>query len=125
MKKLTLQTALSCFVLLLFITSCANNGSKMPVTTIQSSSSGTPSVKIEYSGTIKLSDDKTAFKSISPNGFLNYKNGKKKLVVQSDSEGRLAFSINNNEQKFTLDASEKTVVAEVIKDMQANGAKFK
>ena len=124
MKKLTLQTALSCFVLLLFITSCANNGSKMPVTTIQSNSSGTPSVKIEYSGTIKLSDDKTAFKSISPNGYLNYKKGDKILVVQSDSEGRLAFSVNDDKQKFALDESEKTVVANAIKDMQANGVNF-
>ena len=125
MKKLILTTAFCCFASLLFLTSCANDGNKRPVTTIKSSGSDQPTMKIEYSGTIKLNDSQTAFKSISPNGYVHYKKGDKKLVVQSTSEGQLAYEIYENDKQLALDETGKKVVSEVINDLIANGFKEK
>lgn len=125
MKKLILKTAFCCFVSLFFVTSCANEGNKRPVTTIKSSGSDQPTMKIEYAGTIKLNDSQTAFKSISPNGYVTYKKGDKKLTVQSNSEGQLAFEIYEKGTQLALDETGKKVVSEVINDLIANGFKEK
>jgi hypothetical protein len=125
MKKLILNAAFCGFASFLFVTSCANEGNKRPVVSIKSSSSGQPTMKIEYSGTIKLNDSQTAFKSISPNGYVNYKKGDKKLVVQSNSEGQLAYEIYAQNTQLALDETGKKVVSEVINDLIANGFKEK
>ena len=124
MKKLILNAAFCGFASLLFVTSCANEGNKRPVTTIKSSSSGQPTMKIEYLGTIKLNDLQTVFKSISADGYVKYQKGNHKLIVEYANEGRLLYTIDDNPKQLNLSESEKNLVADAIQDMIENGAKF-
>ncbi len=120
MKKFALNAITSSLTLLLFFTACQRS-SHEAVTTIEVNND----LKITYSGTLNLNDDKTDFKNISPNGFVHYKRNDKKMTVESSAEGQLVYQLYEGGTKLNLDENGKKFLAETIKDMVVSGAKFK
>ncbi len=121
MKKFALKMITSSLLVLFFFTACQrDNGRVVGTTTINIDGK----IKIEYSGDIKLNSSKTAFSSISPNGYVEYKNEDRKLVVESDTNGYISYKINGHTKTTTLSTEDKTFVANSIDDMLSKGAKF-
>ncbi|HLK31217.1 MAG TPA: hypothetical protein VKT28_21745 [Puia sp.] len=75
------------------------------------------SLEVKYTGDISFSDDETAIKSISQDGYLKYKKNGKKIVVTADANGQIMYEINNGDKKSTLSADEKTFLTEAIRVM--------
>jgi hypothetical protein len=131
MKKFALKMVIGSLSLLFFFSAC-QSGSRETVTTVNDD--GKPSVviiektslslKITYSGTIQLMNDKSDFKSLSPKSYVNYKKGSTKLVVETSDTGVISYEFNNAGKKTSLNSSEKAALAEIIQDMLINGAKF-
>jgi hypothetical protein len=121
MKKYALKMIIGSLALLFFFSACQrDNGRVVGTTTINIDGE----IKIEYSGDIKLNSSKNAFSSISPNGYVAYKNKDKKMVVESDANGCISYKINRNIKTSTLNTEDKTFVANSIDDMLSKGAKF-
>ncbi len=120
MKKFVLKFTILCMVFILFLTACQHSN-QGPITTIEVNSD----LKIVYAGILKLNDDQTDFKSISPNGYVHYKRNNKTVTVESSSEGKLDYQLFDGNRSLNLDESGKAFVAESIKDMLANGLKTK
>ena len=74
-----------------------------------------------YKGKIALSDDEKSIQSISPNGFLEYKVGKKSLYITSGSKGALSYiyKVNGREQAFEPEG--KAFLASAVQDMINHG----
>jgi hypothetical protein len=131
MKKFASKMITGSLVLFFFFTACkrvrdvdiikTENEGGQTITTIEKTQL---SLKFSYTGTIKLNNDKTAFVSISPNGYVNYKKGSTKLVVSSDVNGVLTFEIDGGNKKTTLNEADKKFVSEILQDMITNGGKF-
>jgi len=84
-------------------------------------SNGIVNEEIKYYGKIKLSEDETGIASISPNGYLIYKNDDEKLSVESNYHGEITYEVNDSGKKTVLDENAKRLLAEVVKEMIAIG----
>ncbi len=83
------------------------------------------SLEIKYTGEISFTDDETAIKSMSPDGYLKYKKNGKKIVVTADSKSQILYEINDGDKKSILNDDEKIFLAEVVKVMIEYGVDAK
>ncbi|MBS1915257.1 MAG: hypothetical protein JST87_03210 [Bacteroidetes bacterium] len=97
--------------LLFFATSC-HRGNSIII------SNNDDNLYINYQGEIQFTDDETAIKSITPNGFLKYTRNNKKLVAENSEHGEIKYDLDYNGKKLNPnDADGKQFMADVIKDM--------
>jgi len=75
------------------------------------------SLEIKYTGDISFTDDETAIKAMSSDGYLKFKKNGKKIIVTAKDNGEIVYEINDADKKSTLNADEKTFLAEAIKMM--------
>src|SRR5580693_2607819 len=55
------------------------------------------SLEIKYTGDISFTDDETAIKSMSPDGYLKFKKNGKKLIVTAKDNGQIMYEINDGD----------------------------
>lgn len=79
------------------------------------------SVKIKYMGEVKFSADTNSIQSISPGGYLVYRNNNKSLEVESNEQGQLSIEMKDDGKSLTLDTAGKEFMAAAIRDMLAKG----
>ncbi|MDB5144639.1 MAG: hypothetical protein JWQ66_3352 [Mucilaginibacter sp.] len=78
-------------------------------------------LKIEYLGQAYFTADKTAIKSISPNGYVKYTRGDKELVAESDYTGKITYEVNDGGKQTMLNDNDKEFLAEAVRDMISHG----
>jgi len=75
------------------------------------------SLEIKYTGEISFTDDETAIKTMSPDGYLKFKKNGKKLIVTAKDNGQIMYEINDGDKKSSLTDDEKAFLTEAIKVM--------
>jgi hypothetical protein len=78
-------------------------------------------VEIKWSGKIAFNDDETAIASITPGGYLKYKNNDKKMVAESNMQGDIHYRLYDGDLQLSLDSTGKTRLAANIKEMISFG----
>jgi hypothetical protein len=82
---------------------------------------GTNDQELSTKGKIIFNDTETAVESISPNGFLKYKNNDLKLKIEL-KEGQIAYQLTEDGKKLDVnEANGKRVLAETIKAILETG----
>jgi hypothetical protein len=79
------------------------------------------SLEIKYTGDISFTDNETAIKTMSPNGYLKFKKNGKKIIMTAKDNGQVMYEINDGDKKNSLNDDEKAFLAEAIKVMIENG----
>ena len=103
-------------VIMILIASCHHRGNRMVI------NDGGTRIEINYSGEIKFTDDETAIKSISHNGYLKYRKNAKRLLVHSLAKGDLKLELFDNGRKINpADSDGKIFLADAIKEMISVG----
>lgn len=76
------------------------------------------SMKIEYCGNVSFNDDETAIEAISPEGYIKYRSNNKRIIIECDEDGDIAYSIyKGNHHLNNDDADAKEIVNAAIKDI--------
>ncbi|MCW3116982.1 MAG: hypothetical protein JWM28_1064 [Chitinophagaceae bacterium] len=78
------------------------------------------SLRIEYSGRITFTEDATAIKSISRNGYVKYKMNGKKLEAENRGD-KIVYRLYDDEETSTLTDSEKKIVSDAVHEMIKRG----
>ncbi len=73
-------------------------------------------LKLKVKGKVTFTDDDRGIKSLSPDGSISYKKGKKKLKIFSEQKGSLLYVINGA-KKAVPDAKDETLIAEAVQTM--------
>jgi hypothetical protein len=71
-------------------------------------------VQLVYSGTITFSNDSTAIKSLSKNGYISYTHDGEKILIEADNKGGVSYSFNGNDKRDQLDDNQKLLLKEAI-----------
>jgi len=90
------------------------------VTTISTSTNGNYK-KVEYSGWISFSDDKTAIQSMSPGAYLKFKSNDDDITAKSNSNGVITYEFSG-EKTTRLTGEARQILIRAIKmitDQQA------
>jgi len=72
---------------------------------------------LTYSGKIAFSDDKSRITSISPHGFLIYKNDDGELQAGTDLHGRVIYQVNGGDKKYSLNDKGKSLFDQVMQQL--------
>ena len=80
---------------------------------IVSSDDNNTKIKLEYWGTVKLNNDRTAITSITHDGFIDYKKNDEELRVTNGANGNFNYELNGN-KAVGLDTEGRTLLAEAI-----------
>lgn len=81
-------------------------------------SDGKNHLEINYSGKITFNEDETAVESMSPDGYLRFRNNDKELVAESNYHGEIKYELYNNGKRIDPDETDgKKFVADAINDM--------
>jgi hypothetical protein len=72
---------------------------------------------IKYSGKFQLTDDETAFKSISPGGYLKFRKNEERVTAESNLQGEIEYTIYDGKNKLALDEQGRKLIAEAIREM--------
>jgi hypothetical protein len=75
------------------------------------------SLEIKYTGDISFTDDETAIKAMSPDGYLKFKKNGKKIIVTAKGNGQIMYEINDGDKKSALNDDEKAFLAKAIRVM--------
>jgi hypothetical protein len=78
-------------------------------------------IEIKWSGKIAFNDDETAIASITPGGYLKYKNNDKKMVAESNMQGDISYKLYDGDLPLSLDSTGKKRLAASIKEMISFG----
>lgn len=78
------------------------------------------SIRIEYSGRIIFTEDSTAVKSISPNGYLKFKVNGKQLEA-GNRDGKIIYSFDGDDETSTISDRNKPFVADAVHEMMKRG----
>jgi hypothetical protein len=78
--------------------------------------------KIKYSGKFELTDDETAFKSISPGGYFKYEMNDETVKAESNLKGEIEYTLYDGKDNLVVsDDKGKKLLKEAIKEMIAWG----
>jgi hypothetical protein len=77
--------------------------------------------EIKYSGKFQLSDDETAFKSISPGGYFKFRKNEERVQAESNLQGTIEYRIYDGKNNIGTDERGKKLIAESIHEMIAWG----
>jgi hypothetical protein len=77
--------------------------------------------KIKYSGKFELTDDETAFKSISPGGYFKYEMNDETVKAESNLKGEIEYTLYDGKNNLVMDDKGKALVAKAIREMIAWG----
>ena len=114
MKTGKLVTAV--LVVIMITASCHHRGNRIIT------DNGRDRLEINYNGEIKFTDDETAIKSISPNGYLKYKRNDKKFEIHANAKGDFKLEMSDNGRKLNeADPDGKLFLAEAIQNMISVG----
>ena len=114
MKKLKQSTVVLCLIIL--TASCHFGRGKRTI----SVENNDFSLRIEYAGRITFTEDSTAVKSISPNGYLKFKVNGKKLEAENRG-GRIVYSIDGDDETATITDHDKIFVVDAVHEMMRRG----
>ena len=73
--------------------------------------------EMKYSGKFELTEDESAFKSISPGGYLKYRKNDTSVRAESDLQGVIEYTIYEGTDKIPMDARGKAKVAQAVREM--------
>jgi hypothetical protein len=73
--------------------------------------------EIHWSGKVKLSDDEKSIASISPGGYLKFRENDQKLVAESNLQGEISYTLFDGQKSLTLNDSGQRFVAGVLQKM--------
>ena len=73
--------------------------------------------EIKYAGKFQLTDDETAFKSISPGGYFKFRKNDETVRAESNLQGTIAYTIYDGKNKLGMDDEGKKRVAGAIHEM--------
>jgi hypothetical protein len=77
--------------------------------------------KINYVGKFELTDDETAFKSISPGGYFKYEMNDERVKAESNLKGEIEYTLYDGKNNLVMDDKGRKLLAEAIKEMIAWG----
>ena len=77
--------------------------------------------KISYVGKFELTEDETAFKSISPGGYFKYEMNDERVKAESNLKGEIEYTLYDGKNNLVMDEKGKKLLAEAIKEMIAWG----
>jgi hypothetical protein len=77
--------------------------------------------EIKYAGRFRLTDDETAFKSISPGGYFKFRKNEESIKAESNLQGTIEYTIYDGKNNLGMDVEGKRLVAEAIREMVAWG----
>jgi len=83
--------------------------------------SGSYYEQIKYAGKILLTDDETAFKSISPGGYVKFEKNEIKLTAESNITGEIKYILYDDDHRLPMDSRSAKIIASAIKEMIAYG----
>lgn len=78
-------------------------------------------LRIEYSGHVSFNNEGTAIQSISPDGYVEYRNNDKKLDAKNNGHGGISYELYEGYTKVNLDDDGKKFIAEAVKVMKQKG----
>lgn len=79
-------------------------------------------LEIRYEGDIKFTEDETAIESISPGGYLKFRNNEQKLYAKSNYHGGVQYELYDEGRRMDpAESGGKKLMAEVIKKMMDVG----
>jgi hypothetical protein len=82
--------------------------------------SGDFSLRIEYAGKVTFTDDSTAIKSISRNGFVKFELNGKKLEAERQGE-KIVYRLYDQIETSAIPESDKKFVTEAVHEMIRRG----
>ena len=71
-------------------------------------------IRIEYSGAIMLTDDRTGIQALSHNAYINYDKNGDQLYIADDPHGKIVYEVNGDKTN-ALDNHGKALLADAIK----------
>ncbi len=77
--------------------------------------------EIKYSGKFQLTDDESAFKSISPGGYFKFRKNEILIRAESNLQGTIEYRVNEGSKNVPMDEKGKKLLAEAIREMVAWG----
>ena len=77
--------------------------------------------QIKYAGQIKLTDDETGFKSISPGGYVKFRKNDTRFTAQSNITGEISYTLSDDGQPVPPDDKGKSIIRGAIQEMIAYG----
>ena len=77
-------------------------------------------LRIEYSGRVTFTEDATAIKSISRNGYVRYEVNGRKLEARNRGD-KIVYSLYDEEETATLTDNDKKFVADAVHEMIKRG----
>ncbi|HEV7620756.1 MAG TPA: hypothetical protein VGO09_03435 [Flavisolibacter sp.] len=77
--------------------------------------------ELKFAGKIVLNNDETTIVSMSPGGYLKYKNDNDKFSAESNLQGKITYQVNDRQPQTTLNEESRKLVAAIIKEMLAAG----
>lgn len=73
--------------------------------------------ELEYSGKFKLSDDESAFKSMSAGGYFKFRFNDVRVKAESNLRGEIDYTIYDGKNYLSADGQGKIFVAQAIREM--------
>jgi hypothetical protein len=82
---------------------------------------GDHSIEIKWSGKVVFNDDETAVASITPGGYLKFKDNGKRMVAESNMQGDISYRLYDGDFELALDSTGKKLLVEDIREMVSFG----
>ncbi len=73
--------------------------------------------EMKYAGKFQLTDDETAFKSISPGGYFKFRKNEERIKAESNLQGTIEYTIYDGKNNLGMSVEGKRLVAEAIREM--------
>ena len=86
-------------------------------TTIISSDDNGSTKRIEYSGKVVFSKDKTGIDYISEGGYVKFERNGKKIEAEGDSKGKIVYDYDGGYGTTELNADGKQFLAEAVQEI--------
>lgn len=74
-------------------------------------------IRIQYSGRIVFDDTRSQVVDIEPEGFLEYRNNGKELLVRRERSGRLKYEIDGVQRTGKLSSTDSLFVAGAVREI--------
>jgi len=85
--------------------------------TVVSVNDETGRLRLESMGSITFTDDETAIKTISGDGYVKFRKNGNKIYAQSNAAGAIVYTVNGGTPTTNLDVNEKSILAHAVKTM--------
>ena len=77
--------------------------------------------EINWSGKVRLSDDEKTISSISPGGYLKFRENDRKLEAESNLQGEVSYRLYDGHDNLTMNDSGRRFIAVALQKMIARG----